>query len=858
MLKHEVISMRFQGENKIGFTKSIVLTFFSLLVVIGAFFLVLTYSKNIKNESAELLLEINSQISKNIEENINYSWNIADSIKQNLEVAVFKNDDAFLSYLNKLCTSYDISNIIIYNEEGYSFSADGRTKPNDLASDLLYQARKNDGKNMYILKSSIAFTITYESNLILHNSKIAGLSVIKNLDGFLKTMNIASYDGDADIYLTEENGLLISQLTPHNENEVFNVNTLLENKNIQPILCTHKENCPSSFKEDGVWYVTDALSSTYVTHSNIHVINGIWRLFYFVDNKVVNGLTTNFSLIVAALCVIVLIAFLLLGGIFYTSMYRKKMLQYTEEIKSRNKMMDLMVSNTQNAFVLTSMTNLQNLYTSENLEEILGVSDFKIIAKDGKYQLTDSNDHVNSILANLNTELLSWDGVSEFLSKHILYKMSKQEDKYFIMHLYPTGAGKGECLAIFSDVTRDKKREEELVLALKMADSANRAKTQFLSNMSHDIRTPMNAILNMTDFAIENANQPIEQSKYLNTIKNSANHLLHLINDILDMSRIESGRTLMEEAPFEITVAVNEVCEMIHPLCLKKDIMFTARYDDIQYITLLGDKLKLNQILINILNNAVKFTKDKGKISLLVHPVKTAQKDCMSLRFVIEDNGIGMSKEFLKHIFEPFTRSENANANQIEGTGLGLSICKSFITAMGGTIECQSTLQVGSKFTIEIPFKIAKTKIIPKHTSVSTTQDIFNGKNALVCEDHKLNQEISKRILEKLGFRVDIADDGEIGADKFLNSNDHYDIIYMDIQMPNMNGYVATYKIRESAHPQAKSIPIVAMTANVFAEDVEKAKLSGMDGHISKPLVIDEIVQVTSQILQEKEQEQNP
>jgi len=388
-------------------------------------------------------------------------------------------------------------------------------------------------------------------------------------------------------------------------------------------------------------------------------------------------------------------------------------------------------------------------------------------------------------------------------------------------------------------------REEDLRRALVLADSANRAKTQFLSNMSHDIRTPMNAIINMTRFTVENYDNKEKAMGFLKIIQESSDHLLKLINDVLDMSRIESGKLSFSSDPFNLDDDMQMVCEIIKPLCESKKQQFHYTLTSINHSNLKGDTTRFNRIIINLLNNAVKFTPENGNIYLTVSELPSLSTENASFRFEVRDTGIGISKEDIKRIFEPFTRADNDTVQAIEGSGLGLSISKRLVEAMGGSISVTSVLGKGSMFSVELYFPV---NIVSdgKKKSSKREEVSFDGQTALLAEDNAINREIASIMLQKLGFTVEIACDGTEAVRMFSESAlYHFDVIYMDIRMQPMNGYAAAETIRKLKRQDAKDIPIIAMTANVFSDDVEKARKAGMTAHIAKPIDPDVLHSVT-------------
>ena len=387
-----------------------------------------------------------------------------------------------------------------------------------------------------------------------------------------------------------------------------------------------------------------------------------------------------------------------------------------------------------------------------------------------------------------------------------------------------------------------------LQLAVQRETKANLAKREFLFNMSHDIRTPMNAIIGFTALAQTHIDDRGQVEDYLKKISVSSQHLLSLINDVLDMSRIENGKVTLETKPVHLPELVEDIGDTIQVGADKKHISFTVDTAGMKNEDVIADPLRLEQILINVLANAVKFTPDGGQISLRIVQKDTAPADYADFEFHIKDNGIGMSEEFQKHIFEQFARERTSTVSKIQGTGLGMAITKSLVDMMGGRITVKSEQGKGSEFTISLRFPIgeAKTEQTPPAAKASASA----GKKLLVVEDNELNLEIASTLLKEAGFEVDTAENGKIAVEKVeAASADRYDLILMDIQMPEMDGYEATRRIRALPDTKKAALPIVAMTANAFEDDRKNALRAGMNGHIAKPLDIQKLFQVLSELL---------
>ena len=387
-----------------------------------------------------------------------------------------------------------------------------------------------------------------------------------------------------------------------------------------------------------------------------------------------------------------------------------------------------------------------------------------------------------------------------------------------------------------------------LQLAVQRETKANLAKREFLFNMSHDIRTPMNAIIGFTALAQTHIDDRSQVEDYLKKISVSSQHLLSLINDVLDMSRIESGKVTLEAKPVHLPELVHELRDIVQAVVSEKGLSLTLDTVGVENEDVIADPLRLEQILINVLANAVKFTPDGGQISLWIVQKDTAPAGYADFEFHIKDNGIGMSEEFQKHIFEQFARERTSTVSKIQGTGLGMAITKSLVDMMGGRITVKSEQGKGSEFTISLRFPIGEAKT--EQTPPAAKASAFTGKKLLVVEDNELNLEIASTLLKEAGFAVDTAENGKIAVEKVeAASADRYDLILMDIQMPEMDGYEATRRIRALPDTKKAALPIVAMTANAFEDDRKNALRAGMNGHIAKPLDIQKLFQVLSELL---------
>lgn len=385
----------------------------------------------------------------------------------------------------------------------------------------------------------------------------------------------------------------------------------------------------------------------------------------------------------------------------------------------------------------------------------------------------------------------------------------------------------------------------KLAEAAEKAEAASAAKTAFLSNMSHDIRTPINGIMGMLAIAKKEKDDPRKVQECLSKIQGAAQHLLSLINDVLDMSRIESGKTVIMHDPIDIRTVTANCHSIIRGQLDGRDLDLIVEEGDIAHPWLLGDELRIRQILINILGNAVKFTPDGGKIWFRVSESAT-KGDTATIRYEIQDTGMGMSQEFLDRIWDAFSQAEAGARSKYKGTGLGMAITKQFVDLMGGSISVQSEINVGSTFVVELPMAIDDTDHVTEEHGENLVS--LDGIHALLAEDNELNMEIATELLEDEGMRITPAGNGQIAVEQFRqNPPGTFDLILMDIMMPVMDGLEATRAIRETeGRPDAKTIPIIAMSANAFEEDIRKSISAGMNAHLSKPINLNEVMKTIS------------
>ncbi len=456
--------------------------------------------------------------------------------------------------------------------------------------------------------------------------------------------------------------------------------------------------------------------------------------------------------------------------------------------------------------------------------------------------------------------------LESYVSTERIRKELKEQDKIEIKYRHKTGNDVYEwcLLSITAAKWRDgipeaaaavirnvdavircgEEQREQLQRRVLHAETANKAKSEFLSSMSHDIRTPMNAILGMAEVAAMYIEDRDRVTDALDKIKNSGKHLLGLINCVLDMSKIESGRITLEETEFNLADIIEEVLALFCIQMKQKNLELCVNLDGLKQKEVIGDAQRLQQVFVNIMGNAVKFTPDGGTLGLCICELPSETEEYGYYEFIFEDTGIGMEQAFVDKIFEPFERAEDSRVSVIEGSGLGMSIVRNSVRMMGGDIKVESTLGKGSKFTVGVHLKQnwknrAGLPQCERNRSelASSREKEFAGRRVLLVEDNVVNIEVGRELLGAAGIETDVAVNGQEAVEKMRTMPaESYDLVLMDVQMPVKNGYDAAREIRASRREDLKQIPIIAMTADAFRDDVEKAIKSGMNGHISKPV----------------------
>ena len=841
---------------KTTITMSLLLALCLCVVFVLFYNLARQYRKDTAASGASHLMEINSQGKENILSLLTQEQQLAADIQNEIESGGLTTEKALIAYLQKHKSLWRADDIYLYTKDGVCVNSAGDVQSNGDSSEFAYETVQA-GSAFRIVKSQAEYACSVSTDLTVRESQIVAVAAVDNLDGLIEKLHFEPFGGSGSVYLCRQDGVRICQSAGDGVRTVYNVLSLFTAGTTEKLLGNRQslQEIMTAGDEAAFLYREKGRDAEYVVLTPINFEGQVLYLFTLVPQAVVNQTINAFSnrVIILSSVVIVLIIFLFLGFFVF---YQRRARRYAEGIRSREHLFDLLVSETSNAFLLFDIRRSEPVYLSSNTEQVLGVANVRLHRRAAGFFLDDGTAAAESpALAELNKALADWDGSKPFLSSYLPTSAAAHGRRYLLLGLYPFGENNVEYVGIIRDATPEYQREESLQQALSMANSASRAKTQFLSSVSHDIRTPLNAIINMARFLRQDIDRRDKALEEIGVILQSSEHLLGLINDVLDLSRIESGKLALANQPFDLSETIAGVLRIIAPLCAAKNQELIPQVSGIAHPALIGDPVRLNQILINVLNNAMKFTPERGKIEFLATELPAIKENFIPFRFTVRDNGIGISPENIRDIFSPFSRDSSATVRRTEGSGLGLAITKNLVEAQGGTITVESTVGEGSVFVIEICYA-ANTAAAPDRAPKPERELCparFDGLRALVAEDNEINLGIAKTILEQWGFAVETAADGAAALEKFnASAVGSISVIYMDIQMPVMNGYDAAAAIRAGGRADSALVPIIAMTANAFSEDVERARTAGMNAHIAKPIDPDEVHRVTAELLRAK------
>ena len=795
-------------------------------------------SRTIYDESIAHLTEIFHQANQALYSLVSVNWSRMRMWAPYLETAQSEGD--IVVYLNQAREECNFTNFFFISRNGDYITLDGKRGYLDLQGQLanLILDREPVVANSVVPDQPEIMVFAIPSTPgSFRDFSYEAIAVTYNNADLVEALKISTFAGQASTFAVVPDGRIVVDNGSANMEDVHNLYAFLDKSGAMT------EEQLAALREDflagrsGAAAIAIDGKAYYLVYESADFQD--WTVLGMAPADVVNSSMNKLQSTTIIVVSGIVIAIAVMTLLFVVQQNRLKLKQKDNELLARDELFSKLSINVDDVFLMLDARNLRVDYASPNVQKLLGISEDQV-REDVHVieQLVRRNDaahmldHLSDILPG---EQLEWD-------REYVHQETGEVRWFHVVAFCSDIQGEKKYILDLSDRTKDKKINQALEDAVRTAENANQAKTIFLNNMSHDIRTPMNAIIGFTNIAMKHNPKP-EVYNCLRKISTSSEHLLTLINDVLDISRIESGKIKYAPIPVDITAVADTVLNIMQGFLSNRKITFRTELAAVETPYVLADAVRIREVLVNILGNAVKFTDDGGTIRFEVSYLPGTDEGHILARYRISDTGIGMSEEFVGHIFDEFSQEETSARTQYKGTGLGMAITKRYVDLMGGTITVESRKDEGSTFTVEIPLELTDGSCIQKQNAPASQAELA-GVRILLAEDNDLNAEIATTQLEELGIQVTRAANGREAVDLFAqNPPGTFDMIFMDIMMPDMNGYEATGAIRTMQdRPDASGIPIIAMTANAFAEDVQASLDAGMNGHIAKPIVMDEVI----------------
>ena len=785
----------------------------------------------------EVLYKSNSMLKEMVRKNMTY-LHLCNGFLKNTS-----NEDEIQAYIEEAQQATGFVNFYFLSYDGNYTTVTGETGYLGLQTNL--DEKLSDGEDIVVNtalpgKAPMLAFICPETQGSYRGFAYDAVAITYYNDAVLRLLDSSAFQGNASNYVIYPDGRVVIDNSVNRKEIIYNFIAMLRDHSDlseEQILALSDDFAQG---RSGNLRVKLGDTSYYLVYEDTAVQN--WTMVGLVPVSIVNAsldkLWFHTVQIVAGIAfgLAVLIILLILRR-SHTTLRRKD-----TEILYRDELFQKLSLNVDDVFLMLDAKTSKVDYVSPNVERLLGIP-WKEVRQDARalaalHPKDDPDRDKNFLEGLLSGQQREWDFEFE-------HRETKERRWFHNIAMGSEVEGRTKYILVLSDRTADRQVNQALSDAVAAAETANRAKSTFLSNMSHDIRTPMNAIIGFTNIALHQDSVP-EMHNCLKKIEESSDHLLSLLNDVLDLSRIESGKVEFSPVPANITAVTDSVIEIVKGMLLNRELNFEVHREPLQNPYVMTEPVRIREILVNILNNAVKFTKDGGTIRFDAGNRPGADAQHIVICYRIKDTGIGMSEDFQKKIFDEFAQEENGVRTQYKGTGLGMPISKKYVELMGGTITVDSRKGVGTTFTVEIPMELTNAEKVEKTKPLVQHNDL-KGIKVLLAEDNDLNAELATILLEDLGMTVTRAADGQEIVDLFAeHPAGTYDIILMDIMMPKMDGHQAAKAIRAmyADRPDAEEIPIIALSANAFSEDVQASLDAGMNGHVSKPLNMEEVTKV--------------
>ena len=820
--------------------KRILAVLAALLLGIGIWtsFVVFTdfMEHTIYEESTAHLTEIYHQANQTLYNKVSLNWGVMRMWTPYLESA--QSDADVCSFLAQAKGEYHFTDFFFVSRDGSYVALDGERGYLDLGrtlSQLILEQKPIVANSVVPDKPEImVFAVPTEKGSY-QGFDYEAIAVTYNNRDLVDSLKISAFEGHGSTFAVLPDGRVVLDSNSADMRGVHNILAMLKNsagftaEQVDALQDSFAagESGNLEFSINGVSYYMVYGSASFQNWTILgiapkSVVNANMNRLQYTTMAVMSG--TTGMLAVAALLLVV-------------QNNRQKLRKKDQQLLAREELFSNLSRNVDDVFLMIDTETSKVEYVSPNVQRILGLSPEAV--QEDLYVLYPAGD--DSGASRLENLMQMEQGVQQEWEREFVNQETGEPRYIHVTGFINDVQGARKCIVDLSDRTGEHQTTLAVEAALEVAEKASKAKTDFLSNMSHDIRTPMNAIIGITTLMKNELHQPEKLAEHLGKLETSGRLLLGIINDILDMSRIESGKTTLNIEKTNLPQQVSQLDSIIRQQASQRRQTFTVE-NHVQHENVLADPNRLNQVLMNILSNAVKYTPQGGHIRLDVEELSHTEHYA-KYRFVVQDDGIGMSAVYQKTLFDPFTREEKSGTNRVQGTGLGMAITKSIVDLMGGTIHVESAPGKGSRFEVvlELPIdaeadKVQTASALPEEDEAVSP---LSGMSFLCAEDNAINAEILEMLLETKGASCTICSNGQEIVDAFASVKPgEYDMILMDVQMPVMDGLEATRRIRNGENPLGRTIPILAMTANAFLEDMQKSKEAGMDEHLSKPVDI--------------------
>ena len=795
----------------------------------------------IYEESTAHLTEIYHQANQTLYNKVSFNWGVMRMWAPYLESA--QSDADVCSFLSQAKGEYHFTDFFFVSRDGSYVTLDGERGYLDLGrtlSQLILEQQPIVANSVVPDKPEImVFAVPTEKGSY-QGFDYEAIAITYNNRDLVDSLKISAFEGHGSTFAVLPDGRVVLDSSSADMSGVHNILALLKNS--------------AGFTAEQV----DALQDSFAAGEGGNLefsINGVgyymvygsaafqnWTILGIAPKSVVNANMNRLQYTTMAVMsgITGMLAFAALLLVVQSN--RQKLRKKNQQLLAREELFSNLSRNVDDVFLMIDTETSKAEYVSPNVQRILGLSPEAV--QEDLHVLYPAGD--DSGASRLESLMQMEQGVQQEWECEFVNQETGEPRYLHVTGFLNDVQGARKCIVDMSDRTGEHQTTLAVEAALEVAEKASKAKTDFLSNMSHDIRTPMNAIIGITTLMKNELHQPERLAEHLGKLETSGRLLLGIINDILDMSRIESGKTTLNIEKMNISQQVSQLDSIIRQQASQRRQTFTVE-THMQHENVLADPNRLNQVLMNILSNAVKYTPTGGHIRFEVEELPR-NEHYARYRFVVQDNGIGMSEEFLKHIFEPFERECTSTVSKVQGTGLGMAITKSIVDLMGGSISVESATGKGTRFEVVLEFPIDAEADTVQETQVPPEEEEnaspLSGMKFLCAEDNAINAEILQMLLETKGASCTICPNGQEIVDAFASVKPgEYDMILMDVQMPVMDGLEATRRIRNGENPLGRIIPILAMTANAFLEDMQKSKEAGMDEHLSKPVDISALEQ---------------